>query len=139
MAGLIVPGEGKSCSAMATFSKWAWSIIVGYIAAILQDDQLFAGTIAEKISCFDPHADQTSVEECAQRVALADEIMATPLRYALLIGAMGISLSDGHANNSAGWYKRPLISEEEHQFFQEKSTEPGRRLWSVAMESKEVL
>jgi ATP-binding cassette subfamily B protein RaxB len=62
---------------------------------VLQDDVLFAGSIADNISFFDPHADQAWIGECARLAAIDHEINATPMRFNTLVGDMGTVLSGG--------------------------------------------
>lgn len=112
MAGLIEPTEGKVLLGDSDIKQLGLASYRRHIATVLQDDQLFAGTIAENICCFDPHADQAWIEECAQMVAMRDEIMAMPMRYDSLIGDMGSSLSGGQKQRlflARALYRRPSI------------------------------
>lgn len=112
MAGLIEPSEGKVLLGDSDIKQFGLASYRRQIATVLQDDQLFAGTISENISCFDPHADQAWIEECAQMVAMRDEIMAMPMRYDSLIGDMGSSLSGGQKQRlflARALYRRPSI------------------------------
>ena len=112
MAGLIEPSEGKVLLGDSDIKQLGLVSYRRRIATVLQDDQLFAGTIAENISCFDPHADQAWIAECAQMVAMRDEIMAMPMRYDSLIGDMGSSLSGGQKQRlflARALYRRPSI------------------------------
>ncbi|MGH6773875.1 peptidase domain-containing ABC transporter [Brucella tritici] len=112
MAGLIEPTDGKVLFGDADIGQVGLVHYRRHIATVLQDDQLFAGTIAENISCFDPHADQAWIEECAQLVAMRDEIIAMPMRYDSLIGDMGSSLSGGQKQRlflARALYRRPSI------------------------------
>ncbi|WP_247996712.1 peptidase domain-containing ABC transporter [Brucella tritici] len=112
MAGLIEPTDGKVLFGDADIGQVGLVHYRRHIATVLQDDQLFAGTIAENISCFDPHADQAWIEECAQLVAIRDEIIAMPMRYDSLIGDMGSSLSGGQKQRlflARALYRRPSI------------------------------
>ncbi len=65
------------------------------LACVLQEDRLFAGSIFENISAFDPHIDRDWIEECAKRAAIHDEICGMPMRYETLVGDMGSSFSGG--------------------------------------------
>jgi ATP-binding cassette subfamily B protein RaxB len=85
----------------------AWRDMIG---TVMQDDQLFAGSIAENISFFDVSADPEWIEECAQLAAVHDEIEAMPMGYHTLIGDMGASLSGGQKQRillARALYKRP--------------------------------
>lgn len=112
MAGLIEPREGRVLLGETDIKQTGLVNYRRHIATVLQDDQLFAGTIGENISCFDPHADQAWIEECAEMVAMSSEIMAMPMRYDSLIGDMGSSLSGGQKQRlflARSLYKRPSM------------------------------
>ena len=65
------------------------------IAAVMQDDALLSGTIADNIAFFDPEPDQQKIEKCAQQAAIHTDIQLMPMGYNSLIGDMGSSLSGG--------------------------------------------
>jgi ATP-binding cassette subfamily B protein RaxB len=82
------------------------------VGTVLQDDVLFAGSIADNIHFFDPQADQTWVEQCAEMAAIADEIRPMPMGYQTLVGDMGTVLSGGQKQRvllARALYKRPKI------------------------------
>jgi ATP-binding cassette subfamily B protein RaxB len=64
-------------------------------ACVMQDDQLFAGSIMDNIAFSDPQADQRRIESCARTAAIHDDIVAMPMGYQSLIGEMGSALSGG--------------------------------------------
>jgi ATP-binding cassette, subfamily B, bacterial CvaB/MchF/RaxB len=87
----------------------AWRDMIG---AVMQDDQLFAGSIADNISFFDAAADSGRIEECSRIAAVADEIEAMPMGLHTLIGDMGTSISGGQRQRillARALYKRPQI------------------------------
>ncbi len=87
----------------------AWRDMIG---TVMQDDQLFAGSITDNISFFDAHADPAWVSQCAQLSAVHDEIEAMPMGYHTLIGDMGASISGGQKQRillARALYKRPKI------------------------------
>jgi ATP-binding cassette, subfamily B, bacterial CvaB/MchF/RaxB len=82
------------------------------IGTVLQDDVLFAGSIADNISFFDPQADPRWVAECAQIAAVHEDIVAMPMGYSTLVGDMGTVLSGGQKQRvllARALYKRPRI------------------------------
>jgi len=79
---------------------------------VLQEDQLFAGTLAENIAFFDPHPDAARVEAAAQLAALHEEILAMPMAYHSLVGDMGSSLSGGQRQRlllARALYRQPRL------------------------------
>jgi len=82
------------------------------VAAVMQEDQLFAGSIADNICFFDPEPDQARIETCAQLAAVHQDIAAMPMTYNTLIGDMGTVLSGGQKQRvllARALYKRPKI------------------------------
>ena len=78
----------------------------------MQDDQLFAGSIADNVSFFDPAPDQAAIEHFARLAAVHDDIVAMPMAYNTLIGDMGAALSGGQKQRillARALYKRPRI------------------------------
>ena len=85
----------------------AWRARIG---TVMQDDQLFAGSIADNIGFFDPDADPAWIEECARLACVQDDIKAMPMGFQSLIGDMGNSLSGGQRQRvllARALYKRP--------------------------------
>ena len=82
------------------------------IGTVMQDDQLFAGSIADNISFFDAQADAQWVAQCARIAAVLDEVQAMPMGFHTLIGDMGTSISGGQKQRillARALYKRPTI------------------------------
>jgi ATP-binding cassette subfamily B protein RaxB len=87
----------------------AWRDMIG---TVMQDDQLFAGSIADNISFFDARPDAAWIERCARVAAVHEEIEAMPMGYHTLIGDMGASISGGQKQRillARALYKRPKI------------------------------
>jgi ATP-binding cassette, subfamily B, bacterial CvaB/MchF/RaxB len=79
---------------------------------VMQDDALFAGSIADNICFFDPSPEPEWIEECARLAAVHEEIEALPMGYHTLVGDMGASLSGGQKQRvllARALYKRPQI------------------------------
>jgi ATP-binding cassette, subfamily B, bacterial CvaB/MchF/RaxB len=65
------------------------------IGAVMQDDVLFAGSIAENIAFFDADIDMARVHDAARTASIHDEISAMTMGYESLVGDMGSALSGG--------------------------------------------
>jgi len=82
------------------------------IGVVLQDDQLFAGSIADNISFFSEKPSQKRIKECARLAAIHDDIAAMPMGYHTLIGDMGTVLSGGQKQRvliARALYNEPAI------------------------------
>src|SRR5690606_29855195 len=94
-AGLSLPTEGDVLLDGIPIGALGVHDYRGQIACVLQQDRLFAGSIAENIAGFDGRIDRARVEECSRLAAIRDEILALPMRYETFVGDMGSSLSSG--------------------------------------------
>lgn len=95
MLGLLAPTGGRLLVdgvplGPATLSGWR-----GRIGAVMQDDHLLTGTLADNISFFDQQIDQQLVEEAAKLAQIHADIVKMPMTYQSLIGDMGAALSSG--------------------------------------------
>ena len=82
------------------------------IGCVMQDDILFAGSIADNIGFFDPQPDQARIEEAARLAQIHDDIAAMPMGYQSLVGDMGSSLSGGQCQRvllARAFYRKPAI------------------------------
>ena len=87
----------------------AWRRMVG---TVMQDDSLFAGSIADNISFFDTRPDLPWIEQCARLAAIHKDIEAMPMGYQTLVGDMGTVLSGGQKQRvllARALYKRPSV------------------------------
>jgi ATP-binding cassette, subfamily B, bacterial CvaB/MchF/RaxB len=93
--GLFQPTYGEVLIGghpLSSFDKQSYRRCVGSVA---QDDQLYAGSLAENIAFFDPAIDMERVEEVARVACVLDDINAMPMRFDTLVGDMGSVLSGG--------------------------------------------
>lgn len=93
--GLLEPSEGEILFGGIPIRKLGTSYFRSMVGAVMQDDQLFAGSVADNISLFEPRASLQQVVECAKAAAIDQEIEAMPMGYQTLVGDMGASLSGG--------------------------------------------
>lgn len=93
--GLLMPEEGEVLYGGIDIRRLGLKRYRGEIGAVMQDDQLFAGSIADNISFFDPSAAPLHIEAAARMAAIHDDIAAMPMGYESLVGDMGSTLSGG--------------------------------------------
>jgi ATP-binding cassette subfamily B protein RaxB len=101
---VLIDGEPLSRRGMR-----AWRAAVG---AVMQDEPLFSGSIADNISFFDGQADRARIEQCARVAAVHEEIETMPMGYDTLIGDMGAALSGGQKQRillARALYKQPAV------------------------------
>jgi ATP-binding cassette subfamily B protein RaxB len=112
MLGLLAPTEGEVSIGGVKVAHLGMEAYRDMIGTVMQEDQLFAGSIAENISFFDPEPDLAWMTACAQLAAIREDILAMPMRYETLIGDMGTALSGGQKQRvllARALYKRPKI------------------------------
>jgi ATP-binding cassette subfamily B protein RaxB len=112
LLGLLKPTEGEICIDGISLSDLRPESYRSIIGAVMQDDQLFTGSIRENIAFFGTHIDDAWLVECAQMARIDSEIDAMSMRYESQIGDMGVGVSGGQKQRillARALYKRPKI------------------------------
>jgi len=112
MLGLLPASEGCVRVGGQDIARLGRRNYRSMVAAVMQDDQLFAGSLADNIAFGDDVLDMARVEEAARLAAVHDEVAAMPMGYHSLIGDMGSSLSGGQKQRvilARALYRRPRI------------------------------
>jgi len=112
LLGLLKPSEGSIHVGGHDLHKLGARNVRAIVGAVMQDDQLFAGSIADNIGFFDPEFDLERVEQAARLAAVHDDIAAMPMGYHGLIGDMGSSLSGGQKQRiilARALYRQPKL------------------------------
>ena len=108
--GLLEPTEGQILFGGIDIRTLGMARYRSLVAAVMQDDQLFAGSIADNIALFDPDTTPLKVEAMAHLANIHDEIAAMPMGYQSLVGDMGSSLSGGQKQRvllARALYRKP--------------------------------
>ncbi|UKE65104.1 peptidase domain-containing ABC transporter [Xanthomonas graminis] len=112
LLGLLKPSEGVIRIGGHDLHKLGPRNVRAIVGAVMQDDQLFAGSIADNIGFFDPDFDLERVEAAARLAAVHEDIAAMPMGYHSLIGDMGSSLSGGQKQRvilARALYRQPKL------------------------------
>ena len=112
LAGLLRPTSGTVLLDGVPVQAVGLEYYRSQIGCVLQNDQLFAGTIAENIAAFSPNLDPERTQDAARQAAIHDEILRMPMGYETLVGDMGSSLSGGQVQRivlARALYRRPRI------------------------------
>ncbi len=110
--GLLEPNQGEIRFGGIDIRKLGLARYRSLVGAVMQDDQLFAGSIADNISLFDPEATPQRIEAAAHLARIHDEIIAMPMGYDTLVGDMGSSLSGGQKQRvllARALYRKPKL------------------------------
>src|SRR5215216_3614173 len=112
MLGLLEPTSGEVLIDGVPLSVIGPRAYREQVGAVMQEDQLLSGSIADNICFFDPEFDQERMIVCAQLAGIHQEIMAMPMTYNSLVGDMGSSLSGGQKQRvllAHALYREPRI------------------------------
>jgi ATP-binding cassette subfamily B protein RaxB len=110
--GLLRPQEGEVLYGGVDIRKLGLARYRSQIGAVMQDDQLFAGSIADNISFFDQTATSLRIEAAAHQAAVHEDIAAMPMGYESLVGDMGSALSGGQKQRvvlARALYRKPAL------------------------------
>jgi ATP-binding cassette subfamily B protein RaxB len=112
LLGLLPPSEGEVRVNGRSLADWDLAQYRARVAAVMQDDTLFVGTIEDNISFFDTEHDPAKVRECAKAAMIDEEIMAMPMQYNTIVGSLGMALSGGQKQRvllARALYRRPQV------------------------------
>jgi ATP-binding cassette subfamily B protein RaxB len=112
LAGLLPPSSGTVLLDEVPVPAIGMEYYRSQIGCVLQDDRLFAGSVAENIAAFHPAANPDLIQHAARLAAIHDEITRMPMGYRTLVGDMGSSLSGGQLQRivlARALYRAPRI------------------------------
>lgn len=112
MLGLFEAQSGRVCVDDIDIRQLGLREYRKQIAAVMQDDQLLSGSIADNISFFDPQLDIKRVEWASKIAAIEHDILNMAMGYNTLVGDMGAALSGGQIQRlllARALYRKPKI------------------------------
>ena len=110
VVGLLPPTEGRVLIDGLDIRDIDPSSLRSQLAAVMQEDYVFAGSVSDNVSLFDPEADASRVAEALRQAALADEVERMPMGTDSLVGNMGSTLSGGQRQRlllARALYRKP--------------------------------
>lgn len=112
MLGLLQPSSGKVLLDGKDITHLGLKNYRKQIAAVMQDDTLLAGSIADNVSFFDPQPNYLKIEQCAHLAAIHEDITKMTMGYNSLVGDMGSNLSGGQIQRlllARALYQSPCV------------------------------
>jgi ATP-binding cassette, subfamily C, type I secretion system permease/ATPase len=101
LVGVWQPLRGKVRLDGAALDQWSSDALGCHIGYLPQDVELFAGTVAQNISRFDPDAGSQSIIAAAKEAGVHEMIIKMRDGYDTQIGEQGTALSAGQAQRVA--------------------------------------
>lgn len=93
--GLLSPSSGTIRKGEVDLSKLGLNAWRARVNAVMQDDQLFAGSITDNITFFDDVPDIPRLKHVAEMACIHHDIEKMNMGYNTLVGDMGTALSGG--------------------------------------------
>jgi ATP-binding cassette subfamily B protein RaxB len=112
LLGLLEPTEGEILIGDIKLSSLGLTNYRQLLGTVMQEDTLFAGSIADNISFFAPSPNYQQVQACAHLAAVHAEIAAMPMGFNTLVGDIGSGLSGGQKQRillARALYKNPKL------------------------------
>ncbi|WP_414041218.1 peptidase domain-containing ABC transporter [Acidithiobacillus sp. M4-SHS-6] len=95
LLGLATPERGTITYGGVDVRQLGYPRYRSHVAAVMQSDRLFAGSIADNIAFANPDAPLEEIVDAARLAGIHDEISAMTMGYETLVGDMGSTLSGG--------------------------------------------
>jgi ATP-binding cassette subfamily C protein len=101
LVGVWMPFRGKVRLDGAALDQWSPDVLGRYVGYLPQDVELFAGTVAQNISRFDPEAKSDDIIAAAKEAGVHEMIIKMREGYDTQVGEQGTALSAGQAQRIA--------------------------------------
>jgi ATP-binding cassette subfamily B protein RaxB len=112
LLGLLSPTQGIVLYGGVPVTQLGMSNVRRKIGAVMQEDVLLTGSIADNIAFFDLAPIQSRIEDCAKLAEIHHDICAMPMGYHTLIGELGSGLSGGQKQRlmlARALYAQPAV------------------------------
>ncbi|MGY3620491.1 type I secretion system permease/ATPase [Bradyrhizobium sp. USDA 10063] len=101
LVGVWMPFRGKVRLDGAALDQWSPDVLGRHVGYLPQDVELFAGTVAQNISRFDPEAKSDDIIAAAKEAGVHEMIIKMREGYDTQVGEQGAALSAGQAQRIA--------------------------------------
>ncbi|PPU93988.1 ABC transporter ATP-binding protein [Xanthomonas albilineans] len=95
LLGLLEPTSGEIIINGIPINRFGLLRYRKLLGTVMQNDTLFAGSLADNIAFFHPEPDMERVYECARLASISKEIEEMPMQYHTIVGDIGAGLSGG--------------------------------------------
>ncbi|WP_237057302.1 peptidase domain-containing ABC transporter [Microbulbifer sediminum] len=112
MLGLLRPTKGRVLLDGQDINAIGLLEYRRQVAAVMQDDTLLSGSVADNITFFDPVPNLIRMQKCAHLAAISQDITRLPMAYDSLVGDMGSQFSGGQNQRlllARALYQQPSI------------------------------
>jgi ATP-binding cassette subfamily B protein RaxB len=112
LLGLLEPTKGEILVNGTPIGRVGLANYRQLIGTVMQEDQLFSGSVADNISFFDPLPDPQRIRDCGRWAAIDEELCRMPMGYHTLVGDVGSGLSGGQTQRillARALYRDPQI------------------------------
>lgn len=112
MAALYAPTSGDVRYDDVSVNTWGAKAVRRRVGVVMQDDELFSGTLLENVTFFDDAPDFDRFWACLAVAAIDEEVRRMPMQMDTLVGDMGSTLSGGQKQRlliARAIYRQPCI------------------------------
>ena len=112
LLGLVEPDEGEVLIDDVPLPRFGYKNFRDQVGVVMQDDSLFAGSLADNIALFEDCSDPERIAAAATAAAIHTEIARMPMGYDTLTGDMGSTLSGGQRQRvllARALYRQPSL------------------------------